>query len=134
MTKLFPCFLVFYEVIVYLSNDMYLPALPQLMLDLNISADLAQLTLNRLFFWNRIFAADIRSSFGSIWTKTYITVGWGRVYYFHCGLCYHHGYYYAFNCTVYTRQHGLFRYSGRFMPLFMKFMVLHERSYSFPDG
>lgn len=45
----FPLILVFYEIIIYLSNDMYLPALPQMMSDLNISTTDAQLTLTSWF-------------------------------------------------------------------------------------
>lgn len=47
--KLFPILLVLLEVTIYLSNDMYLPALPQLMQNLNIDADTAQLTLTSWF-------------------------------------------------------------------------------------
>lgn len=47
--KLFPILLVLYEVTVYLSNDMYLPAVPQLMRDLNIDTHMAQLTLASWF-------------------------------------------------------------------------------------
>lgn len=46
---LFPMLLVCYEVITYLSNDMYLPGLPALMQDFNISQDLAQYTLTLWF-------------------------------------------------------------------------------------
>lgn len=53
MTKktslLFPLLLVFYEIATYLSNDMYLPALPQMMADLGIDAKQAQLTLTTWF-------------------------------------------------------------------------------------
>ena len=38
LTWLFPILLVVYEISVYLSNDMYLPALPNMMHDLQISA------------------------------------------------------------------------------------------------
>lgn len=41
----FPLFLCLYEVAVYLSNDMYLPALPEMMQDLNTTPYLAQFTL-----------------------------------------------------------------------------------------
>lgn len=47
--KLFPYLLVLYEVMVYLSNDMYIPAVPQLMRDLHIDAHIAQLTLTSWF-------------------------------------------------------------------------------------
>lgn len=41
----FPIFLCLFEIAIYLSNDMYLPALPQMMYELKISPYLAQLTL-----------------------------------------------------------------------------------------
>jgi Bcr/CflA subfamily drug resistance transporter len=47
--QLFPLLLVFYELVTYLSNDMYLPALPQLKSDLEITQHLAQLTLSTWF-------------------------------------------------------------------------------------
>lgn len=46
---LFPLLLVFYEIATYLSNDMYLPALPQMMTDLSLSLDQAQFTLTMWF-------------------------------------------------------------------------------------
>lgn len=45
----FPFFLVFYEVATYLSNDMYLPAMPQMMQDLHLSSQQVQLTLSAWF-------------------------------------------------------------------------------------
>ena len=45
-----PFLLVFYEITTYLSTDMYLPALPQMMHDLNTTHYLAQLTLTTWFF------------------------------------------------------------------------------------
>lgn len=47
--SLFPFLLVFYEIATYLSNDMYLPALPQMMSDLKLSTHQAQLTLTTWF-------------------------------------------------------------------------------------
>lgn len=47
--SLFPCFLVLYEVTNYLANDMYLPALPQIVRDLDTTAQLAQQTLTVFF-------------------------------------------------------------------------------------
>lgn len=47
---LFPFFLVFYEVANYLSNDMYLPALPAIAKDFNITTHFAQMTLTACFF------------------------------------------------------------------------------------
>jgi Bcr/CflA subfamily drug resistance transporter len=45
---IFPLLLVFYEIVIYLSNDMYLPALPQIMENLGMSSTQAQTTLT---FW-----------------------------------------------------------------------------------
>lgn len=45
----FPLLLVFYEITTYLSNDMYLPALPQIAADLNILQGQAQATLTSWF-------------------------------------------------------------------------------------
>lgn len=50
MIAILPFLLVCYEVITYLSTDMYLPALPQMMHELGITPDLAQLTLTAWFF------------------------------------------------------------------------------------
>src|SRR5689334_8124290 len=47
--KLFPYLLVLLEMMIYLSNDMYIPALPQIMHDLHISSNSAQLTLTSWF-------------------------------------------------------------------------------------
>lgn len=46
---LFPLILVFYEIAIYLSNDMYLPALPEMMRDLSLTGQQAQLTLTLWF-------------------------------------------------------------------------------------
>ena len=46
---IFPILLVFYEVATYLANDMYLPALPEMMHDLAWSAQAAQWTLTTWF-------------------------------------------------------------------------------------
>lgn len=47
--KLFPFLLVFYEIATYLSNDMYLPALPSIAKDLKTTDNLAQLTFTLWF-------------------------------------------------------------------------------------
>lgn len=47
---LFPLLLVMYEITIYLSNDMYLPALPDMMRDLHLSSTTAQLTITMWFF------------------------------------------------------------------------------------
>jgi Bcr/CflA subfamily drug resistance transporter len=46
---MFPLLLVFYEISAYLSNDMYLPALPTMMQDIGLSLSQAQLTLTAWF-------------------------------------------------------------------------------------
>jgi len=48
--SIFPLLLVIYEIANYLSNDMYLPALPQMMDELGLDAKQAQLTLTAWFF------------------------------------------------------------------------------------
>ena len=45
----FPLLLVMYEIATYLSNDMYLPALPDMMQDLGLTMKQAQLTLTTWF-------------------------------------------------------------------------------------
>jgi Bcr/CflA subfamily drug resistance transporter len=46
----FPLLLICYEIINYLANDMYLPALPNMINDLGISAELGRQTLTAWFF------------------------------------------------------------------------------------
>lgn len=46
---IFPVLLVIYEIALYLSNDMYLPALPDMMKTLHLSPKQAQLTLTMWF-------------------------------------------------------------------------------------
>lgn len=48
-TLLFPLLMVIYEIGAYLSNDMYLPALPTIATDLHITTHEAQLTLTTWF-------------------------------------------------------------------------------------
>lgn len=50
MTQYFPLLLLCYEIINYLANDMYLPALPSLISDLDIDTGLAQQTVTAWFF------------------------------------------------------------------------------------
>lgn len=52
---LLPLLLVFYEVATYLSNDMYLPALPNMMTDLQLSAKQVQLSLTWWFVGQACF-------------------------------------------------------------------------------
>jgi Bcr/CflA subfamily drug resistance transporter len=47
---LFPFLLVCYEISLYLSNDIYLPALPEMMKELGLNSHIAQLTLTTWFF------------------------------------------------------------------------------------
>lgn len=46
---IFPLFLALYEIAVYLTNDMYLPALPQMTESLNITREVAALSLTTWF-------------------------------------------------------------------------------------
>ena len=50
MPQFFPLLLVCYEIINYLANDMYLPALPSMIHDLGINTRLAQQTVTAWFF------------------------------------------------------------------------------------
>jgi Bcr/CflA subfamily drug resistance transporter len=52
---LFPILLVLYEIATYLSNDMYLPALPDMMRDLGLSTKQAQWTLTSWFVGSAVF-------------------------------------------------------------------------------
>lgn len=51
---LYPLLVVIYEVMVYLSNDMYLPALPVMMKDLTLTQQQVQLTLTAWFLGSAI--------------------------------------------------------------------------------
>lgn len=51
---IFPLLFVMYEIATYLSNDMYLPALPQMMQDLGLTTSTAQLTLTVWFLGSAI--------------------------------------------------------------------------------
>lgn len=71
MTKskllLFPFLLVFFEIGCYLSNDMYVPALPNISTDLNITQHEAQLTLTLWFIGAACFqllAGPLTDRFG----------------------------------------------------------------------
>jgi DHA1 family multidrug/chloramphenicol efflux transport protein-like MFS transporter len=73
---IFPILLVLYEVATYLSNDMYLPALPQMMHDLGMSSSQAQLTLTYWFVGSAmlpIFMGVVSDFFGR--KKTLLTGG-----------------------------------------------------------
>lgn len=53
---IFPLLLVLYEIATYLSNDMYLPALPDMMKDLAMSTRQAQLTMTTWFIGSALLA------------------------------------------------------------------------------
>jgi len=50
--RLFPFYLIFYEMVCYLANDAYLPAMPELAKDLGVNNDIVQLTLTAFFLGN----------------------------------------------------------------------------------
>ena len=63
----FPLLLVLYELAAYLSNDMYLPALPQLMQDFRVSYSSAQSTLTSWFLGSaamQLFLGPLSDRFG----------------------------------------------------------------------
>ncbi len=62
MLAVFPFILVFYEITNYLANDMYLPALPSIANDLQISAHYAQMILTAWF----LGTASLQLILGSI--------------------------------------------------------------------
>ncbi len=64
---IFPLALVFYEIAFYLSNDMYLPALPVMMRELSLTSQQAQLTLTMWFLGAAslpIFIGPLADRFG----------------------------------------------------------------------
>jgi len=64
---IFPLLLVFYEITNYLANDMYLPALPQIMIDLNASVHATQQTLTVFFLGTaslQLFLGPLSDRFG----------------------------------------------------------------------
>lgn len=76
---LFPFLLVFYEISTYLSNDMYLPALPQMMQDLSITAKQAQLTITMWFLGSAgmpLFMGILSDRFG----RRSVLLGGGLLY------------------------------------------------------
>ena len=63
----FPSALVFFEIVTYLSNDMYLPSLPAIKRDLNISHDLSQYTLSLWFLGSasmQLFIGPLSDRYG----------------------------------------------------------------------
>ncbi len=64
---LFPALLISYEMATYLSNDMFLPALPQMMADLNLNQATAQMTLTSWFLGSasmQLILGPISDKFG----------------------------------------------------------------------
>lgn len=64
---LFPLALVFYEVALYFSNDVFLPAIPTMMLDLSLSIKEAQLTISLWFMgaaFTTLFAGLLSDHYG----------------------------------------------------------------------
>lgn len=67
MLPMFPLFLVIYELVIYLSNDMYLPALPHLATNLHTTIYLAQLTVTTCFLgtaFMQLFLGPISDRYG----------------------------------------------------------------------
>lgn len=63
----FPFILIFYEIITYLSNDLYLPALTNLMRDFNATPAMAQLTLTTWFLGSastQLFMGPLSDHYG----------------------------------------------------------------------
>ena len=64
---IFPYARVFYEAVLYLANDMYLPSLPAIARELNTSQDMVQYTLSLWFLGTcslQIFLAPLSDYFG----------------------------------------------------------------------
>lgn len=83
---LFPLLMVFYEISTYLSNDMYLPALPQMMNDLGLSSQQAQLTLTAWFTGSAslpLFMGMISDRFG----RRSVVLGGGLLYIIATAMC-----------------------------------------------
>ncbi|OFW69036.1 MAG: hypothetical protein A2065_01365, partial [Alphaproteobacteria bacterium GWB1_45_5] len=77
---IFPYALVFYEAVLYLANDMYLPSLPRIARDLGTSQDMVQYTLSLWFMGTcslQIFLGPLSDRFG----RRLILV-WGAVLFF----------------------------------------------------
>ncbi len=82
----FPFMLVLYEIATYLSNDMYLPALPNMMKELQLSMQQAQMTLTIWFVGAAVFPlfiGMISDRFG----RRPVLVGGGYIYILATLLC-----------------------------------------------
>lgn len=91
MTKLahsllFPLLLVFYEITTYLSNDMYLPALPNMMTDLALSTKQVQWSLTVWFVGQACFPFVI-GALSDLLGRRKVLLGGGLVYIFATVLC-----------------------------------------------
>ncbi len=76
---LFPIMLVLYEIATYLSNDMYLPALPQIMRDLDLSDKQAQLTLT-IWFLGSASMPLIMGAISDAYGRRFVLFGGGIIY------------------------------------------------------
>lgn len=85
-TLLFPLLLVTYEIINYLSNDMYLPALPNIMDDLNLSMGTVQLTLTS-WFVGLACAPLVLGGFADAYGRKNILMITGIIYAFSSAIC-----------------------------------------------
>jgi len=86
VTLIFPLLLVFYEIATYLSNDMYLPALPAMMKDLGLTAQHAQFTLTTWF----IGSASMPMLVGALadrWGRKPILLAGGVIYILSTVIC-----------------------------------------------
>lgn len=75
--KLFPVFLVSYELISYLSVDAYLPAMPTIATQFDVSDSLVQLTLTLIFLGN-VFAQLLLGGISEQYSRRKILL-WGGV-------------------------------------------------------
>lgn len=76
---LFPLLLVLYEIANYLSNDMYLPALPNMMHDLQLSTHQAQLTLT-VWFLGSALTPLILGALADRWGRRLVLLSGGVIY------------------------------------------------------
>lgn len=82
----FPLLLVLYEISTYLSNDMYLPALPDMMQNLNISATSAQLTVAMWFLGAAITPLMMGALADRFGRRPTLLIG-GAIYVIATGMC-----------------------------------------------
>ena len=92
--NLFPLILVLYEIVNYLANDAYLPAMPTIAKELHTSNDLVQLTLTAFFLGN----ATMQLLFGPIadrYGRRRLLLSGGVIFILSTLIC-------AFTNTIYT--------------------------------